>query len=198
MCRQEPAMKILQRALITFIAWTIIPLDIASAQQVVPSASVQTRTRAIAASFSKHKHVVKEKRGIRVEKYKDIRSEPAVRADPQDYSGTYEVPDMGFAIQLQVDQSGNVTGTGYEPTGPDLSVRRRFTLKNGKVEGALLSATLVYADGKQDRFEGVFMNRIAFDSPTDKGVAAFGLGVIGKNIALGGLTVDKLFYELKQ
>ena len=191
-------MKTLQHALITSIAWTLIPLAIASAQQIVPSASAQSRTRAIAASFNKSKHVVKEKRGVRVEKYKEVRSEPVVKGSPQDYSGTYEVPDMGFALHLQVDKSGNVTGTGYEPAGPDLSVRRRFTLTNGKMEGALLSATEVYADGSQDRLEGVFMNRTAFDSPTDKGVTAFGLGVIGKHVGVGGLTFDKLFYELKQ
>jgi hypothetical protein len=191
-------MKTLQGALIASVAWTLIPGAIASAQQVVPSAAVEMRTRAIAASFNKHKHVVKEKRGVRVEKYKEVRSEPAFKANRQDYSGTYVVPDMGFAIQLQVDESGNVAGRGYEPAGPDLSVRRTFTLKNGQMEGALLTATQVYADGKQDRFEGLFMNRTAFDSPTDKGVSVFGLGVIGKQVGVAGLTFDKLFYELKQ
>ena len=190
-------MKTLKDAL-TLLFGALIPLTTASAQQVVPSASAQTRTRAIAASFNKSKRVVKEKRGVRVEKYKEVRSEPVVKANPQDYSGTYEVPDMGFALQLQVDKSGNVTGTGYEPAGPDLSVRRRFTLTNGKIEGALLTATEVYADGSRDRLEGVFMNRTAFDSPNDRGVTALGLGVIGKHVAVRGLTFDKLFYELKQ
>jgi hypothetical protein len=191
-------MKSIQTVLITTVSWALIPLATASAQQVVPSALTQTRTRAIAASFNKSKHVVKEKRGVHVEKYKEVRSEPLVKANPQDYSGTYEVPEMGFALQLQVDKSGSVTGTGYEPAGPDLSVRRRFTLTNGKIEGALLTATEVYANGSRDRLEGVFMNRTAFDSPTDKGATALGLGVVGKHVGVGGLTFDKLFYEFKQ
>src|ERR1700694_1516683 len=111
-------MKSIQTVLITTVSWALIPLATASAQQVVPSALTQTRTRAIAASFNKSKHVVKEKRGVHVEKYKEVRSEPLVKANPQDYSGTYEVPEMGFALQLQVDKSGSVTGTGYEPAGP--------------------------------------------------------------------------------
>lgn len=185
-------------ALVVSLAGALTPLTAASAQQTLPSASAQTRTRAIAASFNKNKHVVKEKRGVRMEKYKEVRSEPVVKANPQDYSGTYEVPDLGFAFQLRVDRNGNVEGTGYEPAGRDLTVRRRFTLRNGKIDGALLTATQVYANGTQDRFEGVFMNRTAFDSPTDKGVTVFGLGVVGKEVGVAGLTINRFFYELKQ
>jgi len=184
--------------LIVSIACALISVAPAAAQQTLPSASAQTRARAIAASFNKSKHVVKEKRGVRIDKYKEVRSEPVVKANPQDYSGAYEVPDMGFGIQLRVDRNGHVEGTGYEPAGPDLSVRRRFTLRNGKIEGALLTAMQAYANGTQDRFEGVFMNRTAFESPTDKGVTVFGLGVVGKAVRLAGLTFDKLFYELKR
>jgi hypothetical protein len=181
-----------------FLVGALVPLATASAQQSLASASAQTRTRAIAASFSKSKHVVKEKRGVRLEKYKQVRSEPVVKANPQDYSGTYEVPDMAFAIQLRVDRNGNVEGTGYEPAGPDMSVRRSFTLRNGKIDGALLTATQVYANGSENRFEGAFMNRTAFDSPTDKGVTIFGLGVVGKYVQVAGLTINRFFYELKQ
>jgi hypothetical protein len=184
-------------AFVVFLATALIPLATASAQRAVPSASAQTRTRAIAASFSKSKHVVKQKHGVRVEKYKEVRSEPLVKANPQEYSGNYEVPDMGFGLQLRVDGNGSVEGTGYEPAGPDLSVRRRFTLRNGRIEGALLTATQVYANGTQDRLEGVFLNRSAFDSPTDKGTTVFGLGVVGKEIGIAGNTINKFFYERK-
>ena len=40
--------------------------------------SSQTKAQEIAAAFTKNKHVVKEKYGVRMEKYKDVRSEPAV------------------------------------------------------------------------------------------------------------------------
>ena len=180
------------------LAAVLVPPTASQAQQTHASQSAQTRTQAIAASFSKEKHVVKEKRGVRLEKYKRVVSEPVVKANPQDYSGRYEVPDMGLAVQLRVDRNGTVEGTGYEPTGPDLSVRRSFTLRNGKIDGALLTATQVFANGTQDRFEGVFMNRTSFESPTDKGVTLFGLGVVGKMITVAGNTNNKFFYELKE
>jgi hypothetical protein len=180
------------------LAAVLVPLTTLPAQQTRASQSAQTRTQAIAASFSKEKHVVKEKRGVRVEKYKRVQSDPVVKVNPQDYSGRYEVRDMGLAVQLRVDRNGVVEGTGYEPTGPDLSVRRSFTLRNGKIDGALLTATQVFANGTQDRFEGVFMNRTSFESPTDKGVTVFGLGVVGKEIAVAGLTINRFFYELRQ
>jgi hypothetical protein len=185
------------RAFNFLVIVALVPFASPLAQQTLASASAQTRTRAIAASFNKSKHVVKEKRGVRLEKYKEVRSQPVVRANQQDYSGTYEVADMGFAVQLRVDRNGNVEGAGYEPAGPDMAVRRSFTLRNGKIDGALLTATQVYANGTQNRFEGVFMNRTSFDSPTDKGFTTFGLGVIGKDVTVAGLNINKFFYELK-
>jgi hypothetical protein len=175
---------------------------LASAPPVASRAAAQTlskaaaaRTEVIAASFSKSKHVVKERRGKRVEKYKDIRSTPAVRANPAEYSGRYEVEDMGFMVQLSADANGNVTGSGYEPVGgDDNGVRKTFRLVDGKIDGALLTATQVYADGTRQRFAGVFMNRTATDSPTDNGVTAFGLGVTGRKVTMNGLTMDKFFY----
>jgi hypothetical protein len=179
------------------LALVLAPLASAQSAQAVVSSSAETRTRAIAASFNKSKHVVKEKRGVRLEKYKEVRSEPVVKANPQEYSGTYEVPDMGFAIQLRVDPNGNAEGTGYEPAGPDLSVRRSFTIRNGKIEGALLTATQVYANGTQNRLEGVFLKRTSFDSPSDKGTTVFGLGVIGKEIDIAEVTINRFFYQLR-
>ncbi len=191
-------MKSLHRCTILIpLALVLAPVASAQSPQTLASSSAQTRTRAIAASFNKSKHVVKEKRGVRIEKYKEVRSEPVVRANPQDYSGAYEVPDMGFGIQLRVDREGNVEGMGYEPAGPDLSVRRSFTLRNGKIDGALLTATQVYANGTQNRLEGAFMNRTSFDSPSDKGTTVFGLGVIGKEFGVAGVTIDRFFYELR-
>ena len=137
-----------------FVVGVLAPFGSAPAQQALASASAQTRTQAIAASFSKSKHVVKEKRGVRMEKYKRVESEPVVKPNPQDYSGIYEMPEMAFAIQLRVARDGSVEGTGYEPIGPDMSVRRSFTLRNGRIDGALLTATQVYANGTQNRFEG--------------------------------------------
>jgi hypothetical protein len=167
---------------------------VASAQ-VAASTEVQAKSQVIAASFSKFKNLSKEKHGVTKSKYLKIESQPAVKANPEDYSGTYEVSDLGFALRLHVDHSGKVEGTGYEPI-MDPAVRRMFTLRDGKIDGALITATKVYTNGKSERLEGVFIDRTTFESPTDKGSTRFGLGVIGKPVEVSGLTLDKFFFEL--
>lgn len=164
----------------------------ASAQ--VAASGAQARSQAIAASFSKFKNISKEKHGVTKAKYLKVESQPVVKANPEDYSGAYEVPDFGFAMRLRVDRSGKVEGNGYEPI-MDPAVRRMFTLRDGKIEGALITAIKVYANGKSERLEGVFIDRTTFESPTDKGVTRFGLGVIGKPIEVSGMTLDKVFLE---
>ena len=180
-------------------ALTLLFVDAGRASSQIPASTgnTQARSQAIAASFSKFKHLSKEKHGIRKEKYLRVQSDPVVKANPELYSGTYEIPEFGFAINLRADRSGRVEGNGYEPFGSDPSVRRAFTLKNGKVEGALLTATKVYANGSTEKLEGVFLNRTSFESPTDKGFTRFGLGTLGRPIEVSGLTLDKLFYELR-
>ena len=168
-----------------------------SSQTLATASDAQSKTQAIVASFNKFKHLSKEKHGIKKEKYLKVESNPVVKANPEDYSGTYEIPDLGFAMHLRVDHTGKVDGNGYEPLTPDPAVRRAFTLKNGKIEGALLTATKVYADGHTEKLEGVFINRTSFESPTDKGFSRFGLGTLGRPIEVSGLTLDKFFYELK-
>ena len=161
-------------------------------------AATDTRTRAIVASFNKSKHVVKEKHGVRKEKYLDVRSAPVVKQNPADYSGEYEEAGLGFSLRLQVDRDGKVEGTGYEPLNGDSGVSRSFCLRDGQIRGALITAKKVYADGASEPLEGVFINKTAFESPTDQGVTAFGLGVIGKGFQVGGLNIDRIFYQLKQ
>jgi hypothetical protein len=169
-----------------------VGVEVASAQ--TPStADSQSRAHAIAASFSKFKSVSKERHGIKKEKYRKVESEPAVRANPVDYSGIYEVPDMGLALNLSVDAKGEVSGTGYEPVTE--SVRKNFTIRDGSVQGALLTATKVYADGGTERLEGAFMNRVSWDSPTDRGTSVFGFGTLGKSVEISGMTINKFFYE---
>ena len=161
-------------------------------------AATDSRTRAIVASFNKSKHMVKEKHGVRKEKYLDVRSAPVVKQNPADYSGEYEEAGLGFSLRLRVDRDGKVEGTGYEPLNGDSGVSRSFRFRNGQIRGALITAKKIYADGSSEPLEGVFINKTAFESPTDKGVTAFGLGVIGKGFQVGGLNVDRIFYQLKQ
>jgi hypothetical protein len=156
--------------------------------------SISSRTNAIVAFFNKSKHVVKEKRGVRLEKYKEVRSEPAVRSDRSTYSGNYHVPDLGFTLNLRVTPDGQVDGSGEEPLTNESRINHRFTV-SGKVDGALLTATKAYANGDKERLEGVFINRTAFESPTDRGTTVFGLGVTSIPRQISGNTIDKLFYE---
>lgn len=155
----------------------------------------QSRAQEIAAAFNKHKNAVREKHGVRKEKYKDVRSEPVVKQNIRDYSGVYEVSYLGYVINVQVGSDGNVHANGYETGQPSPT----FELEDAKVEGALLTASKVYHDGAVETFEGVFMTRTERSSPNDTGVVTFGLGVVPRiPVELGGLTYDKLFYHLRQ
>jgi hypothetical protein len=161
-------------------------------------AGSELRTQTIVASFNKSKHVVKEKRGVRKEKYLDVRSVPAVKPNPADYSGAYETSDLRFSLQLRVDATGKVEGRGYEPLNDEAAISRSFTLKDGRMTGALITARKIYGDGSHEPFEGVFINKTVFESPTDPGVTAFGLGVVGMSFQVREVNNDKLFYQLKQ
>lgn len=61
----------------------------------------------------------------------------------------------------------------------------------------MLTGTKVFEDGATEEFEGVFINQTDFDSPTDNGVSAFGLGVVSNPMEFAGVTLDRLFYQLK-
>lgn len=160
----------------------------AVAQQI----SAQTRAQELATAFNKQKHVVKEKYGVRREKYKDVRSEPAVKQNIADYSGVYEVSELGYMIKIQAGSNGSVQAVGNEKG-------RTFRLENARIDGALLTGSKVYQDGTTEKFEGVFLNRTDRNSPTDPGVTIFGLGVVLKTpFETNGLAYEKLFYGLKQ
>jgi len=172
--------------------FVVIVLSVACAATIISQqSSSQTKVREVAAAFTRNKHVVKEKFGVRVEKYKDIRSEPAVKSNIREYAGVYEAQDVGYVINVQVGNDGRI-----EASGSDKS--RAFRFENAKIEGALLTASKVYADGAKEKFEGVFLNRTDRESPTDPGVTIFGLGVLLTTpFEANGQTYDRLFYQLK-
>jgi len=176
------------------VALGSIGARVASSQQ----STARERTRVIVASFNKSKHAVKERHGIRVEKYKEIRSEPAILPHVRDYSGSYEAEGLGLSLELRVDERGNVTGNGYDSVDDNQTVFREFALRNARMDGALLTATKVYKSGGSEPFEGVFINSTSFGSPGDKGHTTFGLGVLGHTVMLaGGVSIDRIFYQRK-
>lgn len=175
-------MRFAASALLTFLAFGSV-----SAQT-----SVTARTNAIVASFNKSKHVVKERRGVVREKYKNIVSKADVKSNPAAYSGAY-ASDLGFSLDLRVASNGRVEGSGSEPLSDDPSVSRRFSL-SGKIESALLTATKTYTNGRSENFEGVFIDLTSHDSPADPGTTSFGLAVRAA-MQLNGLNLERLFYE---
>ena len=153
----------------------------------------QTKAQAIAATFNKHKNVVKEKRGFRMEKYKDVRAEPVVKQNVTDYAGVYEMGDLGLLINIQVSNDGGIQANGNDQGS------RAFKLENARIEGGLLTASKVYQDGAAERFEGVFLNRTERNSPTATAVTTFGLGVVlNTPLEINGLTYQRMFYQLKR
>ena len=178
------------RILVVMALFVVCAVNVVSQQS-----STETKTQTIAAAFNKYKNRVKEKHGVRTEKYKDVRSEPVVKQNIADYSGAYEVADLGHVINIQVGSDGRVQASGYEKTPQS----RTFTLENVRIEGALLTASKVFQDGATEAFEGVFLKRTDRHSPTDTGVTTFGLGVVLRTpVEHNGLTHEKLFYQLKQ
>jgi len=168
----------------------------------VPAHARQTdaaeRARQLAAQMSKSKHAVREKKGVRVEKFKEIRSEPAVRSDPREYAGDYEA-DMGFRLRLTVAPGGRVEGSGTDTSFTGDRRTRGFRLRDARVEGALLTGTKVFDDGSTEKFEGVFINRTDRNSPRDPGTTAFGLGVVYESPRPreDGFSFSRLFYQKK-
>ena len=175
------------------IAALMVPV-LAPAQSI-PASSADTRARVIAASFNKSKHVSKEKRGVRKEKWLEITSKPAVNANPAAYSGTYQVEGIGFSLNLRVAPNGTVQGAGYDLIDSDSNVKRAFTLTNARVQGALITGTRTYTNGGSQKFEGVFIDRTTKTSPTDPGHTEFGLGVMGDFGYVYGVTLTRLFYR---
>jgi len=175
------------------VGFWLIPVNAISQESYA-----QRRTQEIVASFNKQKYAVKEKYGVRSEKYKKVRSEPVIKQNIRDYSGVYEESDLGYLINIQVGSDGKVEARGSEPANGGTRQSRSFRLAGAKITGAMLTATKVYDNGPTEKFEGVFINRTEFNSPTDNGVSAFGLGVVGNPVEFAGVTLDKLFYQLKQ
>jgi hypothetical protein len=155
----------------------------------------QQRAQELADSFSKSKHEIKEKHGVRVEKFKEIHSTPVSRNDVSFYAGTYSATfgDQPFTIQISTD--GRIGASGSEPDGEQA---REFTLRDAQIEGALLTGTKVYRDGTTQQFAGVFIDRTERDSPTDAGRTTFGLGVVfdpPKYAGELGFTLNHIFYQ---
>lgn len=120
--------------------------------------------------------------GQKTKKVKDKRFETVVRANLEDYEGTYIGIEPDYVIEIEVMADGQLKVHGLEDG-------RKITLTNVRLTGARLTADKVYADGRREKFTGTFSNRIM------NGVSVFGILVEGLSIDVGGATLNRIFYR---
>ncbi len=112
-----------------------IPAAIFLVAGILPSAAhsqtASARTREIAALFSKEKHAIKQKHGVRTEKYVKVVAEPQAAANPSTYSGTYRDFSFDFVIRLRVSSDGTVEGSGEDPVEYASNVSRSLSQTEG-------------------------------------------------------------------
>ncbi len=164
---------------------------------------VQQRTDEIVGSLNKSRYELKEKRGVRKEKYLSVHSKPITKKNIADYSGQYEVPSLGYNLEIRVTDGGSIEATGYESKNGDAQQQgRKFTFRNAKIEGALLTATKVYDDGSKEKFEGVFIEQTDIEGVSPQQIErqskTFGLAVAEVQVkTTSGVNLDRLFYHRK-
>ena len=146
------------------------------------------RARELAASLDKTKYKKKEKRDISIEFYIDIRNEAATRSDVAGFSGVY-LSD-GYKIDLKVSPDGKAVANGYDsPMGGNGKVVN-FELRDGRVDGAVLTGVKVYDNGETRKFEGVFVNRTVSTGKNKDNIdtqkTAFGLGFVEDGTVIAG------------
>ncbi len=163
-----------------FILFTVFILCTGFAGEVYAQNAQQT-TQDIITALGKTKYKKKEKKNFSFETYIDTKSEAVVKNNPAEYTGIYESSDAGYRLELRVAPDGRAEGSGVA-TDFRNSERQSFTLRDAKIEGALLTATKVYASGATERFEAVFNNRTTVEGKNPNQIESretkYGLGFI--------------------
>lgn len=143
------------------------------------------RAQGLAAALDKTKYKKKEKKNISVEVYAEVKNTPAVKASPAEYSGAYASDDGGYSLDLRVAADGSAEGSGHDSLYADNQQRADFTLKEARIDGAVLRGTKVFTDGRSEPFEAVFVTRSIATGKNaneiDERKTAFGLGFIQTN-----------------
>jgi hypothetical protein len=146
----------------------------------VTAQDTSSRTRELVAALDKTKSKSKEKRGIKIEVYVDVKNSAVVKTNPAEYSGSYTDESGMNKLSLGVSADGSVTGTGSD--AEEEGQARNYTLRDAHINGALLTATKIYADGHTEKLEAVFTNRTVRSGENEKNARVteegFGLGYI--------------------
>jgi len=156
----------------------------------------EQKTRDLIAALGKTKHKKKEKKNVSFELYIDIKSEAVVKNNVRDYSGVYESSSADNRIELRFSADGTVEGNGYD-FDFNSSQKQNFTLKDARIEGALLTATKVFANGETKKLEAVFNNRTVIEGKNPNEINSretkYGLGFIDS----WGTITNRVFLELE-
>ncbi len=170
----------MKRILVTVISLAILITSKAYGQ------SPKEKAESIAAEFNKTKHKVKEKNGITTESHKVVEASPDIAGNIASYAGKYELDGLGHYILLH--QSNNSWEAEFFKTenGKDTKLA---SLKDIKIESALLTATIDHTDGRSASFEGVFINRV------ENGIKSSGIGIRHLLELADGFRTDKVFYR---
>lgn len=144
-------------------------------------------TLAAALDKNKYKKKDKSKNGVNVsvEVYVNIKNEVAVK-QPAEYSGQYEAEGGWFTMDLMVAADGSASGSGVDTINGDPEANKiAYKLSNARVKGAVLTAEKVFADGRSEPFEAVFVNRTTLSGKNadtiESRTTSFGLGFVQKN-----------------
>ncbi len=178
-----------------FILTVVLVLSIGLSDTIFAQDAEQ-KTRDLIAALGKTKHKKKEKKNVSFELYVDIKSEAVIKNNIGNYAGVYESTQSDYRIELRVSADGKVEGSGYDF---DLngSQKQNFTLKDARIEGALLTATKVFANGETKKLEAVFNNRTVTEGKNPNEINSretkYGLGFID---SLGTIT-NRVFLEFK-
>ena len=152
------------------------------------------RAQSLAAALDKTQYKKKEKGIVKVEFYIDIKNTPAVMSAAA-YSGVYDT-QVGYRLVLNVDASGAATGSGYDSLNED-GAKANFTLRDARVQNAVLTATKVYDNGQTQNFEAVFVNRtVSAGTSPDKVTdteTVYGIGFV----QAWGSSSNRVFLERK-
>lgn len=162
--------------LIVFIIFGVFSAGETFAQ--TSDASAQ-KTQELVAALAKTKYKHKVKKNFEFEFYIDVKNEAVVK-NASEYAGVYESSESSYRVELRAS-GGKIEGSGYE-TNFENSSRLNFTLRDARIEGALLTATRVYADGSTRRLEAVFVNRTVTQGSNPNKINSretkFGLGFV--------------------
>lgn len=158
--------------------------------------SAEQKTQNLIAALSKTKYKKKEKGSVSIELYVDVRSEAVVKNNIREYAGVYQSSAADYRIELRIAGDGKVEGDGCDAEF-NAAQKLNFTLKDARIEGALLTATKVYADGSTKKLEAVFNNRIVIEGKNPNEINSretkYGLSFIDS----WGTITNKVFLEFE-